>query len=421
MKIVIPKKNFELDELFLYFVLSDLFILVFLQAGQFLVENLIILMATVLTVKMAVTNKSILTKLITVGIVFAYLIAVTVYRGSDKFLIENLKLLYSPMILLIYLIALQNEKPYIIKKVISNHYVFFNVYYFINLIFMIYQLKQGVFFDNVTGFIGLYGTHRLTMFVCFLIVLNLNTIKKLDGIKKRNLILYTVFVFGSSLVISSMNDNNALYILMPLIMVMYLFLTQKISFKTILKIAIIIAVMFIALQQLVKIDEIAEFFDKRLFAKIDEMLVIFSTGKTEEERFVYIDYALSHMHGRDIGMGIGRYKLVGDATISSISKALRNWGMSNMASFIAAGGVIFMVSYLFVYAYVASVPNKNKKIFPVFLIIFLILFYYGQTATSIPMMIAVWLVLNALGTENNDDESKSELNENRHFNISIRY
>lgn len=258
---------------------------------------------------------------------------------------------------------------------------------------MLYQIDANVFYDNITGFIGIYGTHRLTAFVCFLLLLNINLIKE-KGMKQTGfLIVNTVLILASTLWISSKNDNTAMYIFIPLTLILYFVNAKKVTLSTLFKVSMLVLVAIVIFSQLMKVNEIRFFFESRLISKIEGFLAFFSTGRIEEERYAYIDYALQWLNGKSIGIGIGRVKLVGDPIISSSDVSLRNWGMSNMASFIAAGGLVFTFIYILIYTYIVIAPQKNKKLFISLSIIFLALFYYGQTATSIPMVTFVWMML----------------------------
>lgn len=405
MQILFNKRKIEFEKLFLFFLLLNLFFLVFINEGQLVVEQVISVFATLFTVKMALRDKNVRRKIMLIFLTFFYLFLVTLKRYDTIYLAENLKVMYRPAILLIFLSSLQRQRPDIVKDVIVKHYVFFNVYYFFNLLMMIYQIRTEVFYDNITGFIGIYGTHRLTMFVCFLIILNLQMIPKVDVIRKSFLIVSTAFILGSSLIISSFNDNNAIYIFLPAILILYFYTSNRITLSTILKIIFVVLIVYIAIMQLLTIDEVREFFESRLFTKIDEMLMIFTEGRMEEERYVYIEFALENLSGKTIGVGIGRHKLVGDPILRGLSIELRNWGMSSMASFIAAGGVVFMFIYILIYTYIAAYPSKNKKMFPIFFILFVMLFYYGNTPTSIPMITAVWLVLYVFSRSDEQETS----------------
>lgn len=393
MKVVIGNRKIDFDELFLGFLILNLLVLVFINEGQLIIELLITVFAFISIIQLIPYSKSVTTKVLLIGGVFLYLFTVTIINGCYDYVDDNIRFLLRPALVLIYLSNLMHQKPQLLDKIIFKHCWVFNIYYFLNFLMMLYQIKLDVFYDNITGFIGRYGTHRLTAFVCFLLLLNIQAAQEAKSKRKICLLAYTGFLLVSTLWISSFNDNTAVYVMLPITVILYLFCTNKISMTMLIKIVLTVLVILIAFDQLMKVEEIRHFLEGRLFLKIDQMFLIFEKGKMQEERFVYITYALDFLNGKGFGVGLGMIKMIGDKRLSSIDILMRNWGMSNMASLIAIGGIIFMFIYVVIYGYIVSTPSNNVKRFVSVCIIFLMLFYYGQTATSIPMITVVWMML----------------------------
>ena len=407
MKLRINSKSYDFDVLFIYYLILEVLFLLYFNKGQSYILTSIIVYATVRSGQM-IFSKNNLTKtdakiypriktyksvLWMVLLLFIYELVITYVQGDFTYLFSNLNYLYGPLILMIYLSLIAYLKSGVIQKVIYKHYMFFNFYYFLNTIVMVFQIRRGIDFDNIAGFFGDYGTHRLSAFVCFLVLLNLNIIRQSKAIKKIILICSTGFIIVTTFLISNYNDNTAVYIMIPITLLLYFLFMGKIKPNTLVRISLLFLTFYIGFQQLSKMIYMQTFLQQRLFNKIDGFLSVFSGGNIEEERYVYVQYALDHLNGSRVGMGMGAIKIVGDPTISKISINLRNWGISNISSLISIGGVIFSFVYICLYAKIMSVPDSKKSIFGVFFIIFLMLIYYTQVVSSIPMSICVWLML----------------------------
>ena len=292
MKVVIGNRKIDFDELCLGFLILNLLVLVFINEGQLIIELLITVFAFISIIQLIPYSKSVTTKVLLIGGVFLYLFTVTIINGCYDYVDDNIRFLLRPALVLIYLSNLMHQKPQLLDKIIFKHCWVFNIYYFLNFLMMLYQIKLDVFYDNITGFIGRYGTHRLTAFVCFLLLLNIQAAQEAKSKRKICLLAYTGFLLVSTLWISSFNDNTAVYVMLPITVILYLFCTNKISMTMLIKIALTVLVILIAFDQLMKVEEIRHFLEGRLFLKIDQMFLIFEKGKMQEERFVYITYAL---------------------------------------------------------------------------------------------------------------------------------
>lgn len=391
------KLRLDLDIVLVVMMITNVMVLVYIGIGQTKINQFLALLALIRTIRLARRYQQVLFRWLVSLLFIFYLMCITLLSGQVDYVVLNLQLLMQPMAILIYLASLICYKKDKINKLFDALYPIFNIYYVINLIVMLHQISKGVFYDNISGLMGNYGTHRLTAFTSFLVMLNLN---KIDGEKKKNIkiieAIYVVFIIISSIAISAINDNTALYVFLPIVLLLYCIIQNKIQTRTIIRGLISVLLILLVIPILMRNEVIYDFVDRRVLLKINEFIRIFTGQEISEERFAYIKYALSNMSGYTTGVGIGIYRFQADPTLSSISYYLRNWGMSNMSSLIASGGLAFMFLYIALYSYIVSYKSYGKKAFVVFYVLFLLLFYYGQTATSTTMVICVWLVVYAM-------------------------
>lgn len=394
MKLVLGKRKLDFDVLMLCFLLTNLLLLVFINEGQKFVEWGSTGICLICIAIKAISQPPIRRKLYGFAFFIGYLLFVTLLNGKYTYLFSNIISLFQPFIIFLYLCCLSSFEKEKVEAVIERHYLFFNIYYFVNFVFMLYQIQTDVLYDNITGFIGVYGTHRLTAFVVFLVLLNIRVISQHKNLRKTwALILLTLLIVISSIWISSINDNTALYILLPLVVLLYFFASNRISAPAFFEILIVIAVVALVWDRLMDDEDFRYYLENRLFSKIQEFSMILKNGELDEERMAYVNYAVEHLNGKSIGVGLGQFAFMGDKDISDMDISLRNWGMSNISSLIGVGGIWFMVAYAAFFAYIMAVPAGNWRVFFSFVLIFLILIYYSQPVNSIPMITAVWLML----------------------------
>ena len=394
MKVAFDDKKFDIDEILFSFLITNLLLLVFINEGQLLVEFAISVFCSVRIIMMMHGDKYITGKVLISVCFFAYLTFITVLQGFDfTYYTDNFKLVYRPLVVFLYLSTLLLQKPNVIKKILEKNYLFFNVYYSVNLVYLLYQSTTSIFYDNITGFLGIYGTHRLTAFTTFLVLLNISLILNSKIKRKWILLVYTLYIAVSTFIVSNINDNTAVFIFLPLSVLLYLFCSGRISPKMLLSVAAIGVLFILLFSQMMKNEEILYFLESRLFNKIEGMMNVFDGESIEEERMVYVEYAFEKLNGAACGVGMGSIKIIGDPTISSLDILLRNWGMSNMASFISIGGIAFLILYIIAYVIFIAYPHSGVRIYIAFFVLLFVLVYYGQPLTSIPMITAVWMML----------------------------
>lgn len=120
MKVVLGGKRAGIDDLIFTFMLLNVFLLVFINEGQSIVELLITVFATVRVLQMSQTDKCIRKKLLIIAGVFVYLFIPTITSGEFAYFYKNIQYMYRPIIVLTYLSSLLHLNPDVFERVLKK-------------------------------------------------------------------------------------------------------------------------------------------------------------------------------------------------------------------------------------------------------------------------------------------------------------
>ena len=402
------KKRDVLDELILYFCFFEILFLNWILTGR---DTIIALVCLLMLIRIIYYFPSILknnpkSKFILWGIVsmIVYIIINTIANGTFKYFGENMFKLFKSYIVVLYFMFLLIVKYDLVKKVFEKMYYLLNAYYLLNFYILFKQLNNSYFLidmqktsnsmyeDQITGFIGVDGTHRLTLFSIFIIILNLYMIYQNKVKYKKLTYIYILITTILMLYLSRFNDNNAIYVLLPLIFIFYILINVKINYKSCIKVIIVIVAILTILIILINSGKINLLLPERVISITNKFLAIFSGGEIKEERMEYVRYALENLNGYYFGRGFGAIRIYKDPSIPNIY-SLRNWGMSNISSLISMGGVIFYVLWVYLYSKTFGIIVKNNQVTRIIFILMLLLSYYQQVMTEVPLTILLCFIL----------------------------
>lgn len=411
----------DIDFHLISFILFDIMFWLYVGRGQRVINHFVALCAVIRIFFIVYKNyRKTLQYIVFPFFILFYLLIITMIKGGNQYIFSNLRVLLQPLSILMYLSLVALTKPHIIKKLTIDRVKFYNIYYFINLIVLVRQYMSGyIFYDNITGLMGDFGTHRLMIFTCFIIILDLNYINLVSP-KNNKLKFITLLIAVTALVSAHLNDNTAIFIFLPFVVISYLVISDKFDVRGLVKIIEILIGVTIFICILMANDQIRDFIDKRVFSKLTAIFGIFEGVGIKEERYAYIEYALKHLNGYSCGEGIGRYSLLADPVLSSIGYELRNWGISNISSLIAAGGLVFMFIYALMYSVLLNMPRK-KHLITTFILV-MTLFYYSQIATDPLMIICTWFMMYQLLMSDYklDNRLMRYDDENRNSDVPVR-
>lgn len=404
-------KVHDIDWYLIRFTFIEMLFLRWLLIGQDTIKNLffVILVARLL---MLTKNK------IREGLKYIHfwLFALTYIILNGLFLVspinwlvfrDNIWVLAIPAVIYMYFGYLLECKGDEVKKAFLNWRVFFIVYYIVNYFIILRQdgntyflmpaerITNTYYKDHLSGLLGLDGTHRLALFTVFILLLNLYDLKSLPRRKRMIRIVEDLIIMGTSIHVSSLNDNNMLYVLMPLFIILFYLANKGNQRGTWFKITLgILAILFITYNVFTN-DYIADLIGGRINKSLINAFSFVQGGNVDDERIMHLIYAFTSCNGFLFGKGFSGMRMRHDETIVAMGYIYRNWGMSDIAPLIAMGGLIFYIAYLALNT-ITVVPSQNqvsRRARKYIFIIMLIFSFYHQVLSFWTMSIPTcWII-----------------------------
>ena len=351
--------------------------------------NLLIMMAiSLITGNTKIKIKNIDVIAIMLLIVSAVLFSVNILMNSGIHEHKNVGKILSSALILIYYSNLVNHKMCFVKKYLAAALPAINIYYILNILLMLIQTRGTYFLmdtqtngntfylDMITGFIGADGTHCVAIFTVFVIILNLCNIENYSHNVKRYAQIYLVVSTAVSLFVATQNDNNALFILVPVALIVYFIARTKIDLYNFLtkfwKLIAIVVVLIIGLHFLsTSTNEKFAAIAYRLNLTITSYSLTGGQILSTDERFRL--YTLALQNGGMWGKGWGSIQMFSDTSIN------HHFGMSAIQPMIYMGGWVFYLIYNLTTAKLfAGKENGSIKRTILFFFLFVLMSYFTQ-------------------------------------------
>lgn len=357
-------------------------------------------------------------------ILISYLLIFIVYSLSallsDKFIpysyYMNYKALLYTLTPLIYIVWLRIYRKSFFFSTFENLFIFFNVFYIINLIVMCIQGQFHGFLsgfsnyentftpDLMSGLFGYEGTAQFGLYSIFVLIYDMYMLKyskyKIENKYIRYIIDFILFI--SIVISSSMNDNKANYI--SLILVLFEFFMIEMGGKTEKERELTSKFIYAAFGIIVVFGIFLTFSDLSFLEKISPQLkgtvylfrkaifdpTSYQSGEIGSIERVYIPlYVLYHPQYILFGAGTAFSNWQTAGTLG-----FPHFGQSDLSSFFALGGIFFciIVFSIYNYFYLQIVGKvKDKVIFKIshFFVVFFYFFYtqpWTQSTLSICLL-----------------------------------
>lgn len=322
---------------------------------------------------------------------------------SYKFLSTNLLNILTPTVACISMSTLMIWKKDDFKRFLFSRGKLLNIWWLLNLIILMVQesgmplfiksqwLANNKFYpDLCCGFFGYNRTHELAFFSCMILVCNL---RMYTQSKRKSLLVYTVITETAMLIMSYFNDNTAFFILLPVVLILYLVLSDakhnngivKKALRIFMYIILVIGVIVL----LIQIPLINKIFNEYIMERINAFLLYKQHGFSgSNERLAIIGYAFRQPRVWRFGLGIGS-----DLLSEHVAYGFRHFGISSM------GTILFLVGiwYFLVHSILLSVCSvdlvlieERKTYYHVFPVVFLFIIgasFYSPIMTSAASMI----------------------------------
>ena len=343
------------------------------------------------------------------------------FSSSNAYIIDNLQAILYPLLICILVWDMNQSKA--ITEFFTISFGFFNLMWILNLFVLSRQVTGSGFMiksewlalnnfypDQCCGLFGNSGTHPLGMFSVFILIYNLYY-ANYKAKKKKLLLAYTFLTEGLMLIYSRLNENMALFVLLPFFGALYLLLetewkSQKISKKIIKYGRYIILFLFLAFV-IFQFHGIGDYIRNELSTRINKIISfkVFETNGSNE-RLAIPFYALANDLGWRFGRGFGSWQIHLSGFLG-----FRHFGLNSAGSFIALGGIWFYISYCSLYASLMKEMCycyvQNRKLWFVCMAVIVALSLYTVIFTSAVSIIWIAFVFSIFG------EMKKEIEKER--------
>ena len=348
-----------------------------------------------------------------------FIVLNVIYMGTGTYLSYNLIQIVRPIVILCGIFYISQEKNDIVSNFLSGDFGLLNLMWVVNLFvlglqvagtgFMIkasWMAANSFYADNCTGLFGGSSTHVVMLFTIFITIYNLEFgINRFRAEWKKK--IFCVYVFGTlglMLLFSTLNDNTAMFIFVPIFLIWYYLHKLRIVDATLFyKIFDVLKYVFLAILLLFVlqfIPGVSDFINTTVMNKIDGVINFENTnGLGSVERLAIASDALNRGFGWKLGQGLGAWNIMGGRYAGFL-----HFGLSSVGSFIYLMGIWGYLIITILYAYFMSHMRSDgaKLSFIVtFTMVNLLCFYtMFLTAThAIVWSIFIFLMLNSVRME----------------------
>ena len=342
-----------------------------------------------------------------------------IYMGTGAYLSYNLIQIVRPIVILCGIFYISQENNDIIYDFLSGNFGLLNLMWIVNLFvlgmqvagtgFMIkasWMAANSFYADNCTGLFGGSSTHVVMLFTIFITIYNLEVgINRFSiGWKRKAFFTYIFGTLGLMLLFSTLNDNTAMFVFVPIFLVWYYLHKLKIVdtafFYKIFDILkyVVLAILLLFILQF--IPGVSDFINTTVMDKINGVINFEDTnGLGSVERLAIASDALNRGFGWKLGQGLGAWNIMGGRYAGFL-----HFGLSSVGSFIYLMGIWGYLIITVLYAYFMSHMHSEgvKLSFIITFVMVNLLCFYTMflTAThAIVWSIFIFLMLNSVGME----------------------
>lgn len=342
-----------------------------------------------------------------------------IYMGTGAYLSYNLIQIVRPIVILCGIFYISQENNDVIYDFLSGNFGLLNLMWIINLFvlglqvagtgFMIkasWMAANSFYADNCTGLFGGSSTHVVMLFTIFITIYNLEFgINRFSiGWKRKAFFSYIFGTLGLMLLFSTLNDNTAMFVFVPIFLIWYYLHKLKIvdtaffnKIFDVLKYVVLVILLLFILQF---IPGVSDFINTTVMDKINGVINFEDTnGLGSVERLAIASDALNRGFGWKLGQGLGAWNIMGGRYAGFL-----HFGLSSVGSVIYLMGIwgylIITVLYAYFMSHMHSEGMKLSFIITVVMVNLLCFYTMFLTAThAIVWSIFIFLMLNSVGME----------------------
>lgn len=415
------KRNPSPEEMYLQFILLLGLFFGYFEVTAFWNTGVILLTGWLLIASRYI-KKTVLKNPMTVLLLFilaCFIVINITYMGTGAYLSYNLIQIVRPIVILCGVFYISQEKNNIMYDFLTQNFRLLNLMWVVNLIvlglqvagtgFMIkasWMAANSFYADNCTGLFGGSSTHVVMLFTIFITIYNLEIgIKRFSTRgKKKAFFAYVFGTLGLMFLFSTLNDNTAMFIFVPIFLVWYYLHKLRIADITlfnkifdVLKYVVLAILLLLILQS---IPGVSDFINTTVMNKLNGIINFKDTnGLGSVERLAIVSDALNRGFGWKLGQGLGAWNIMGGKYAGFL-----HFGLSSVGSFIYLMGIWGYLIITVVYTYFMShmCSSGEKLSFVVTFVMVNLLCFYTMLLTAthiIVWSIFVFLMLNSVGME----------------------
>ena len=202
--------------------------------------------------------------------------------------------------------------------------------------------------DEISGLFAYASVHLVALYTTFVVLLNVIAIRKRKaavGNRVAALRIYNIALIAISLFMSTLNDNKALFVILPMALCIYplgeialgkLRLSTGIMGLLLLGFVFVLAYAFVPAVQTFVSDQYVS-----LFAMISDSAKIGSSANGSNERIAIIGTALSTLSTWGFGTGLGSSGLY-----AANYWGFHHFGQADMGSFLVLFGIWYVILFV---------------------------------------------------------------------------
>lgn len=299
---------------------------------------------------------------------------------------SNLMSMTYPLLVTIYIAFACMYNREMVRSFFNNNFCIFNIYFLINVIVLILQVRIPDFMaghanwvnyyrkDLISGLFGYSGTHQLGFFSSFIILYNLYYAKYVCKKKYRVVMnAYIAFLLLFVVIMSSLNDNKMQYVMLALFLYEYVEINISDGKSESRRVArrlklffVIIAVLVTFIVSYFRVDFIRNIFDSSILKIMKKMMEILNSKDSlitgGAERIYMIRFAFTKFNGLTTGYGFGTYWWQ-TPTVLGFSQ----FGQADLGTFLCLAGLVFTVPcmgfYYLLYKCICGLNGRKHMLF----------------------------------------------------------
>lgn len=322
-------------------------------------------------------------------IILLVLICISMFVSEhNEYAFRNFRGVIIPSTVCLSLSTIMTSNKIKFEKMLISCAKILNIWWILNIIALFLQISGYPIFlkqkwieaspyykDLYCGLFGQNRTHELVLFSCMIYSCNLKICEVLNKRNKKKeaklVLLYTIVTEFMMLIISTQNDNIAMFLFLPWSILMRGLIKDydktigviKKYFKYIL---IVIAIVFVIILGM-HIPSIKIIFKDYLYRRFYDMLNYNKVGIAgSNERLAIVEYALSSPKSYLFGQGFGS-EIFGE----HVAHGFKHFGLSSVGSTIYIAGFWYyaMQILLYFHSFMKMVKYNKKNIMVIMLIL----------------------------------------------------